>query len=40
MNAEVSGGHDGAAELIVNLRYQNGTVGPVVLNGDLVALKI
>jgi hypothetical protein len=35
VNAEVSGGHDGAAELIVTLRYQNGTVGPVVLDGDL-----
>lgn len=35
MSAEVGGGHDGTAELIVNLRWQNGTVGPVVLNGDL-----
>ncbi len=35
VGAEVSGGHDGAAELIVHLRWQNGTVGPVVLDGDI-----
>lgn len=35
VSAEVGGGHDGTAELIVHLRWQNGTVAPVVLNGEL-----
>ncbi len=35
MSAEIGAGHDGTAELVVNLRYQNGTVGPVVLNADI-----
>jgi len=34
-SAEIGAGHDGAAELIVNLRYPNGTVGPVVLDADI-----
>jgi len=34
VGAEISAGHDGAAELMLRVRYQNGTVGPVVLDAD------
>ncbi|HWA60174.1 MAG TPA: hypothetical protein VG939_02310 [Caulobacteraceae bacterium] len=32
VGAEITAGHDGAAELLVRLRYENGVVGPVVLD--------
>jgi hypothetical protein len=30
--AEIGAGHDGTAELILSVRYQNGVVGPVILD--------
>lgn len=35
VGAEIAAGHDGAAELLVRLRYENGTVGTVALSGDV-----
>ena len=35
VGAEISAGHDGAAELLVRLKYGNGTVGTVTLNADV-----
>jgi hypothetical protein len=32
IGAEIQAGHDGAAELVVRLRYENGVEGPVVLD--------
>ena len=34
VSAEIAGGHDGAAELVVRLRYANGAERPVVLNAE------
>ena len=34
--AEVCAGHDGAAELVVAIRYDNGAVGDIVLDADTV----
>jgi hypothetical protein len=34
VSAEICAGHDGAAGLLLNVRYQNGVVGPVVLDPD------
>jgi hypothetical protein len=33
VGAEIAAGHDGAAELVVSLRYHSGVVAPVVLDG-------
>ncbi len=32
--AEIAAGHDGAAELALSIRYENGVVGQVVLDAD------
>jgi hypothetical protein len=32
IGAEIVAGHDGAAELLVRLRHENGVEGPVVLD--------
>ena len=32
VGAEIVAGHDGAAELLVRLRHENGVEGPVVLD--------
>lgn len=34
LGAEIGAGHDGAAELILSVRFQNGVVGPVVLDPE------
>ncbi len=34
VSAEIGAGHDGAAELVLTIRYQNGVTGPVVLDAD------
>ena len=34
MSAEITAGHDGHAELVVQIRHENGVVSPVVLDGD------
>jgi hypothetical protein len=33
-SAEITAGHDGSAELTLRLRYGNGALGDVVLDGD------
>lgn len=35
VGAEIGAGHDGAAEMIVSLRYGNGVVGQVALDADV-----
>jgi hypothetical protein len=35
VGAEVSAGHDGAAELTLMLRYENGVTAPVVVGGHV-----
>jgi hypothetical protein len=41
VSAEIAAGHDGSAELVVNLRHPNGALEPVVMDGqkglDLIA---
>ena len=32
--AEVCAGHDGTAELVVTIRYENGATGQIVLDAD------
>lgn len=32
--AEIEAGHDGSAELVVTLRYGDGSLGPVTLDED------
>ena len=32
--AEIAAGHDGSAELVVTLRYGDGSLGPVTLDED------
>jgi hypothetical protein len=39
VGAEIGGGHDGLAELIVRLRYPNGAEGAVVLD-EAAGLKL
>ncbi len=34
VGAEIGAGHDGAAELVLKVRYQNGIEGPVVLDAE------
>ncbi len=34
VGAEITAGHDGAAELVLSVRYQNGVVSPVVLDPE------
>lgn len=34
VGAEIAAGHDGSAELVLRLRYQNGVEGVVVLGED------
>jgi hypothetical protein len=34
--AEVCAGHDGTAELVVSIRYENGAEGKIVLDADTV----
>jgi hypothetical protein len=34
VGAEVTAGHDGAAELLVRLRYANGAEGAIALDAD------
>jgi hypothetical protein len=34
VGAEIAAGHDGAAELVVQLRYPNGAEEPVVLDAE------
>jgi hypothetical protein len=33
-NAEIAAGHDGTAELVLSIRYENGAVGQVVVDAD------
>jgi hypothetical protein len=33
VSAEISAGHDGAAELTLLLRYENGVTAPVIVDG-------
>lgn len=35
VGAEIGAGHDGNAELLVRLRYENGVVGTVTLDGKV-----
>jgi hypothetical protein len=35
VDAVVGAGHDGAAELVLTLRYENGATAPVVLDADV-----
>ena len=41
VSAAITAGHDGSAELVVNLRHPNGAIEPVVMDGqkglDLIA---
>lgn len=39
VSAEIAAGHDGQADLIVCVRYQNGAIAPVTLDPD-TALKL
>lgn len=32
LGAEIAAGHDGAADLVLQVRFQNGVEGPVVLD--------
>jgi len=34
VGAEISGGHDGTAEMVVSIQYENGVVGSVTLDAD------
>ncbi|HEX4198823.1 MAG TPA: hypothetical protein VHZ26_15405 [Caulobacteraceae bacterium] len=34
VGAEIVGGHDGSAELMVSIRYENGVVASVALDAD------
>jgi hypothetical protein len=35
VGAEVVAGHDGAADLVVSLQYDNGVVAPVTLDAEI-----
>ncbi len=35
VDAQICAGHDGKAELFVRLRFENGAVGSVTLDGDV-----
>ena len=39
VSAEIAAGHDGQADLVVRVRYENGAVAPVTLDPD-TALKL
>ena len=39
VRAEIGAGHDGEADLVVHVRYENGVVAPVTLDPD-TALKL
>jgi hypothetical protein len=32
--AEIAGGHDGTAELVLSIRYDNGAIGQVAIDAD------
>jgi hypothetical protein len=34
VGAEIAGGHDGTAEMVVSIQYENGVVGSVTLDAD------
>jgi len=34
VGVEIAAGHDGTAELVVSIRYENGVTAPVVLDQD------
>jgi hypothetical protein len=34
VDAQIAAGHDGAAEMVVLLRHDNGVIAPVVLDAD------
>ena len=34
VGAEIAGGHDGTAEMVVSIRYENGVTGSVTLDAD------
>jgi hypothetical protein len=34
VGAEIAGGHDGTAEMVVSIRYENGVTGSVSLDAD------
>ena len=34
VGVEISAGHDGTAEMVVSIQYENGVVAPVVLDQD------
>jgi len=34
VGAEIAAGHDGSAELVLQIQYENGVVAPVVLDQD------
>ena len=39
VDAEIAAGHDGQADLVVRVRYQNGVIAPVTLDPN-TALKL
>ena len=34
VGAEIAGGHDGTAEMVVSIQYENGVTGSVTLDAD------
>lgn len=34
LSADIAAGHDGAADLLLTVRYENGVVGTVLLDAD------
>jgi len=34
VGAEIAGGHDGTAEMVISIQYENGVVSSVVLDAD------
>jgi hypothetical protein len=34
VGAEIAGGHDGTAEMVLSIRHENGVTGSVVLDAD------
>jgi hypothetical protein len=34
VGAEIAGGHDGTAEMVISIQYENGVVGSVTLDAD------
>ena len=34
VGAEISGGHEGTAEMVVSVQFENGVISPVILDAD------